>query len=63
MISEKDKSYILYTVIAILFFICATASYYNLVVLKNFSQFEPGEEPSPSDLYIYQPTIKSDYGL
>ncbi len=49
-----NKSYIFYTILFLSFCLCAITTYYNLVVLKNFTQFAPDEEPSPFDFYVHQ---------
>ncbi len=54
----QEKSYILYTFLFLSFSLCAFATYYNLVVLKNFTQFGPDQEPSPFDFYVHQPDEK-----
>jgi hypothetical protein len=54
----QNKSYILYIFLSLSFCLCVVATYYNLVVLKNFTQFGPDEEPSPFDFYIHEPDEK-----
>jgi hypothetical protein len=54
MTRHENKSWVLYLVIIVLFLLCTTATYYNLVVLKNFKQFTiEEEEPSPFNFYLH----------
>ncbi len=54
--TKHDKNTILFYFVFILFIsLSVIATYYNLMVEKNFKQFSADEnEPVASDLYIYK---------
>ncbi len=55
MNTHQKNSLILYSVIILMTLLCIIACYFNLIVLKNFKQFDATEEePDPFDFYVHQ---------